>query len=770
LGLTCDDDDLAVSASSSSSSSSAPSSSTASSSSSSVIKVTTGKKMLLHSLLKLCSTYFEDANQDGPDSGQAQVIRGLPFARVFVTMFKHSSVLTSTVMTLAYTILSDVICSNSTPSVILVHMLGNAVARQALCGISASQEFSVDSILSMVNVISALSITDDGVNLVRTHSPFEALFTIFHQAQYVYPESQIMIGDLPGLFGSSVEELLRHHPALSGMCIGAVVKVLNDVGKLALEDNYSSSYNVDFNRFLRHMSHATAILSFLEPILGSVIGMGSSRKQVIAEFINYGGVEASLQLVRGALGPPRFLLTSLSCSVDPIPNSLGFSPVMSSLTRCFGLLAEHEPESFFKILVPNITSCGEKLKSSLKEYYASMKGEAALDASSEASSYRLRFFLDTVQPKPLQDVILDSTDDPDNLIGFLIVLRDFVTLNYMLDSLVGALNQRPFLHILSPLFTKSLELPVLIKSLVDDLYRVSQAELCRIWGSAMYGSKANVKAHPMYKLLVVSQDSVVVREAPDESSKEAYELEYGTVVYANERVSKANGLLRYHLEDGWVGYLRDHNSTEPQILVVDVLPNNGDTMVVAVVGSQSRLDFEKFANVHLRRAGFIVLLHYHGCIRRLLQSICQSFVKHDLQNLGYPSAITFSEHLPQFLPIVMNCLIRLTPDVDAIPVMPLEAFTEGTILSSFFVTLPIPDMERFDGVDNVKTIYAVELCNFFLSEERGRTRAVTNSVLLAHMFSTNLLEKILCASTNAFLSCLLKPEEVCPFHYFYRVF
>ena len=101
-------------------------------------------------------------------------------------------------------------------------------------------------------------------------------------------------------------------------------------------------------------------------------------------------------------------------------------------------------------------------------------------------------------------------------------------------------------------------------------------------------------------------------------------------MYANERISNSNNSLRYHLVDGWVGYFRNSSSPEPQVQVIDIMHNDGSMMpTVEAAVSQSRLEFEKYANVTPRRGGFIVLLHLHCCMRRFLTSICHSFIHFD---------------------------------------------------------------------------------------------------------------------------------------------
>jgi hypothetical protein len=121
----------------------------------------------------------------------------------------------------------------------------------------------------------------------------------------------------------------------------------------------------------------------------------------------------------------------------------------------------------------------------------------------------------------------------------------------------------------------------------------------------------------VYKLLVISMDSIIVKESADENSKRVCKIERGAVVDAYERVFSTTNMMRYRVDDGWVSHFRNASSSEPQIQVVDVTCKSAEMLesetaaaaALSVSGDNKSSDLEKFANISPRRGGFMSLFH-----------------------------------------------------------------------------------------------------------------------------------------------------------------
>ena len=66
-------------------------------------------------------------------------------------------------------------------------------------------------ILSLPQVISALSLTSEGAEAVRLHDPFPALLAVFCSPSHSLPASRCLQGEVPTVVGQSLDEIMRHH-------------------------------------------------------------------------------------------------------------------------------------------------------------------------------------------------------------------------------------------------------------------------------------------------------------------------------------------------------------------------------------------------------------------------------------------------------------------------------------------------------------------------------------------------------------------------------
>ena len=553
------------------------------------------------------------------------------------------------------------------------------------------------------NCLSALSLVDNGRELVIRKNLFPSFFSLFHEPNSIpFPEKFSMMGDMPTLFGSNLEELLRHHPPLMRPCVRAMVGELKRIASLVdhcegltLDASYTCPESGKVYRYTSLLHAATSALHCLEGLLLKV--------EHVKEFLLAGGVGSLLHILHVALGPPRYFLSSLACCVETTLLALGYYPIVKTLSRVFQTLAQHEPKMFMnRILIAldsQLTTLSKQLlrqegekkeKKKEKEEEEEAEGDGKRQGCSDegeflhSKQFPLHHWLELLSREPLHHHTANGELTP-TLLECTKSLQSFVTLDYLVDALslvVHALaadpRQRPALaQLAEPRNMK------VLSRLVDEVYVGSQMEVSRargqLRGIVHVSERATTKDHPVYKVLVVAQDSVTVREnQTDISSKKVCKLEKGAVFYADARSLGVNNMLQYHVfatdngggqgagdthmqvspaVTGWVNSHRNVNSVDPQIEVIDVL-----SVSPTPTPSGTAVRFDKLANVSPHKAGFMGLFHLHGCLRHLLSALawsCSPCTDHPAFSRLTQQVMPPQTH--KLVPLVANCLLRLLP-------------------------------------------------------------------------------------------------------------
>ena len=117
------------------------------------------------------------------------------------------------IVSLAAALLSDVM--NADPQTVKsVWSSGLASLFMSMVS-SRSVSPTAELILAIPPLLASLSLTEDGANKVLEVNPFPAALSIFHDARYVMPLSRSMQNDLPAIFGTNLDEVVRHVPKVS---------------------------------------------------------------------------------------------------------------------------------------------------------------------------------------------------------------------------------------------------------------------------------------------------------------------------------------------------------------------------------------------------------------------------------------------------------------------------------------------------------------------------------------------------------------------------
>lgn len=806
--------------------------------------------ILIQEFFSLLTSVLQEGRNDSADrNGQWYKLPAL--AQSFHLIFTNAKALGSLVLSPAVSLLAEIINSDPSPPSIFSYMLSSGIAKEAMCvmvgrnpadvvdtdfpevaaGAAATLEpstpevaFSSDSMLSLLCLMSSLSITKDGIALVTAVAPFPAIFNMFFDPQYVFPTSRILMQELPNMAGTNLEELLRHYPAYCAPCLAALTHAMQVIteraDKYVGQANYADqSGDINFtDYFIQTLHFSTGILLCLEPLL--------LRPQNIVELHRLGGLKYMTTFLKIALGPPRYILESFACMIDSTLNSLGYSPLLALvISRICNQIAEHEQKRMFECLLEDLQVTVEALEIDLLDY-ATRYGpsEVTRFIAREASSVNLvpptaggngnpliEGLLDTVTRDPIQDCTDSEGPLSEKLLAFARVMRGFSLLDCLAEAIGTTLTQRGKIAQTKDCIAQLTATAGrdLLSEILNKLYLPTQLEMARARGMFVNSNKDScVKVHPVYHLLVVAAEHVVVKDSLEDTATKVCKLGRGCTVLAYERrtAGPGNNMLKYRTKDGWINVFRNASSSDPLVLVTHVskkspeeyaeeVARNGDIFADA----DKRSDFEKFASVSCKRGGFLAFYHFNHSVKSHLLSVLSRHVfSREVTPSGMQESISVSPHAVSLVQMLLGCVTALIPelpnptprsdfDLDALfngnkspaaagasrsrkgksPMsdklsaadsgsMPSVAVTSAILKEKYFQNDPVPLLDQFPTSMLYATIRLVEMSHMlFFDARRGAGKNELNPLLMAHLvYNKEYLERIFHASSILFLCAL----------------
>jgi hypothetical protein len=727
-------------------------------------------RILIHTFMQILSSCFHEGYSDGSDSRLAQLIRSPSFGDILMELLRYAIPVSPPVLCAALSMLTEAINNDPAPPSILSIMVSNGVAEASLRTITLPGiEFISDSILASVALISSLALSEEGLNLVHGHNPFPCLIAQLTDPRYVTPHANIFMKDLPLLLGNSLEELVRHHSFLTRLVLRAIIEEMGRIARLA--EAYKGITLEDGDAcFLQLVHFASSLVNCLEPLL--------HRKQTAVEFILSDGVDALTKMIKLALGPSKYLLSVLCCSIDPSTSSIGSHPIVKTSLKCFSRLTDHDSKAFVRVVVPLINKSYEKLRRDLEAYWKKFavivnksqqqlmsKDKSKTKGKTSGLGLHLDMLLETIPTLQMHEVCRDGVSL--QMLALAKVFKSLLFLNYLIEALSSTFstalsttaNKCIFFDPDDPTVKKLVDL---LFTLVHDVYTSSQMELCRARGSLSEGKRFNeVRCHPVYRILIVAQEGVVVKSSSDETGKKVYKLERGMVLDAYERVCSPSHSLKYRVDGGWVSYVRHSSSTEPQLQVIEVSPKSAEQLIadeaaaVPVDTPQKLFDLDKYTNLSCRRGGFMAIFHFHTCMRRLLSCVSRSMAPTIIDSKSYVDRQLVSAPLIEMnVRLLISCLSNLLPGNQSEFRREVALPGPSDQSKGSFVAFCIPTLAEFDLTGCFRAIHVVELCSSLLFDEKRIGKNDCNTLLLAHLFYSGILEKLMGVTVNVYLSCL----------------
>lgn len=293
----------------------------------------------------------------------------------------------------------------------------------------------------------------------------------------------------------------------------------------------------------------------------------------------------------------------------------------------------------------------------------------------------------------------------------------------------------------------------------------------------------NILAHPVYHLLVIASDHIVVRDSYEDTAKKIGKIPRGVIVCASERKSTSSVNVKYRIEDGWISVYRNANLTEPQVQVLNVTAKtqaetkSEHELHKAILDThRKKCEFELWSKISPLKSCIWSLQQFYLSVK---VHVFSALPRHLLSYSSVPGMnSTPPMHvnrfalkiLPTFLITMEKIADMILPSNDAVEFHSLKSVAQT--LSDVNVTAKlsiskehineylyvhstkdcIPDM-KLDSIN--AAIRIIEICNALIFETRRSKIEHINYVTLIHLSRyENMFEKVVKISTIIFLSCL----------------
>lgn len=733
------------------------------------------QKLLIQVLIIILSAYVQESRNDINEDA-SQLSKNNKFSEVLAQIFSHAELFSTTIISSAISLISDLINRDPAPPTILTGMLANSSILPSCLAVLQRVEsigFELPNIL--LGLVSSISLVKDGCNLVTSSNAISQILALFHDEDNFYPRSKHLMTDLPTTMGGGFKQLIRHYPDYTELVVSGIVEEMNICCGRA-ENSMSYSFNsisdeVDYfifnESFSKSINFCSAILSCLEQVL--------ERKNTVEMFLGKGGFATLLRLRKVSLGPPRYLLSQLACLTDSSILSVGYTPLENQIIRCIQKLTAHEAKSVMDLSLSSLNQESIALKDSLCVYWNQR------NVRCEDFSFSDLFieFLETISSDPIQNYLEDGSIT-NNLILYTLVLRQLAMLDFSLE-IFGLTLQSKNGRTINKECVANLQSEVVIKNLqnlLENIYIPLQSELARSRSTSRLNQDAPpVLVHPIY-ILRVTIENAVVRDNFEDYAKRVLKLSKGSVVKAYERKATSHNILKYRLEDGWISVQKNITNPESQVVVIDIEKKGEENIKMeteiatkALSDGAQKSDFERYTAVSARRAGILACVHFHYTVKSIIFGTISKlfYVKEQgiFHSIDAPSQIRdFADFM---IPLYVNCVDLLLPvkNYESLPIdlsriineydaTAVSTWRNDQLFLSFFKSDEIPSIIDYNINSLIQTTKVIEICyQLLFDSKKARAHHDQNILLLIHLFyEKNILSRILTSSVHLFLAAL----------------
>jgi hypothetical protein len=561
------------------------------------------QRVLLFSIFNCLSVVF---HQESAATAATSPLGGVQLRKAALTdsvkeILDHVDSYGGVLAALIASVLSDVM--NSDPQVVH-HVHASGLAKSFLRMLTGDNGGSSlppvpELLMAIPNVLSALSLTEDGATVVIEANPFPTLLSLFHNPEYAMPKSRCLLNEMTAIVGTGMDEIMRHVPRLRPLVINAIVQMMRNVveiGSKLVEQEEASDEKLQPGELVDAsieqtrtclMQYAMNFGQMLEQILHS--------EEHCEPFVTAGGLDAVLSLFPYLMPTGSQFLAHVSALSCPSVCTLTHSSTEDSLTlvfKCVGL--HYNPHKLIVRMMEALEAhldSFEALQCDLRESFSGPANvpydtERGLDESEHALS--AEGVLEYLPRVPLYDA-METEEFRSKAACLSRYLRAVVNLQWLSNLLASVIraasqstlemgtewgrNDREWKNdISSPRFIK-------LVSRLSVVYQSSLLEVCRIRTEDGFESRdrKRLKNGPVgesrvrYRLRIVCQEGAVVRNGIEiDSCASVGSMEMGEIVEAFDRCLNSSGIMRYRTQRGWVSELTRGHGRDPIAEVLSI--------------------------------------------------------------------------------------------------------------------------------------------------------------------------------------------------------
>eukprot|EP01034_Spumella_vulgaris_P021941 gene21941-28021_t len=287
---------------------------------------------LVLSLTALLDSLLNNHNNREVRSGshaslnQMDLVRSTLFGETIVVMCDGLASVAPPILTTFVRTLCELINNDSaTPAVINLFLLQSpyGIIRKTYEAVSSAHiRHDSDTMASILNLVTALCIKEEGLRMINAANPFQVVLGIFKDPNYFLSESHFMhTGSFAVLIGGPCGDLLRSNPLLSPLFAQTFLGVMQDVVKLvtdfATAQNSRDADNLQGKTLACDDSVRNGVLSNV--ILGNMMiavltcfeTVVERSKEFAKDFLSLGGGQCLYSFLSSMFGTRRHLLTTL---------------------------------------------------------------------------------------------------------------------------------------------------------------------------------------------------------------------------------------------------------------------------------------------------------------------------------------------------------------------------------------------------------------------------------------------------------------------------
>ncbi len=712
-------------------------------------KLLPSENILIQVLVSIITTFIQEGREHA-DGTHLFLVRNPIFTDVLRILFNNANFFSPTIISSCLTLLVDVINKDAAPPTVLNSMLAARVPQEALEVLRKVQSsFLFEIPINMLNLISAISITSDGQAIVIESQIFKDIFKLLYNDRYYFPVSKTMNVELASSIGAGLEEIIRHHPNFTKICLGELflsLLVIAQLGEqiLATCGDEAIGDALELNEhYLLVLNFGEAITAVLEPLL--------MKKQTIEYFFERKGFDILVRLWNISLGPPKFLLSTLASITYAVPNSVGYSSLQETISRCLHQIMEVNPALLIEAVIEKIFDVVAICEKSVEDYWC----HALLvnHHSMYDDKYPFLNVLDTVSSTPLPNI--EEQEEISICLLFVSVIRPLLLLSRLFFTFGSCLSSKynkethdRCIDVVRRLFSSEA-----LGKLVDNFFVGVVKEMARAKSSVVSKHIIETPFVQPFDHLIITGDSVSVKDTLEEGGKKVARLFKGTRVVAFERAYSSGNSLKYRVADGWISVFKNSSFEDPQCIVCSFSKKSIDQSQIEMAenvqklgtDNQMRYVFAGLTAVSARRAGVMSLFYVHTFLKDwVLSPFSRSTV---IRSDGaIPSKVSPTLHVSaaSLYPLWSSSISLL------LPVSSSTNTTDGV------ENLMIPTLKEF-GVNEVYlTASVIDLTHSLLFNNKSRSRSLVelNVFLLSHLRKENIIVKLLECTSKLFMSAL----------------